>query len=124
MAWRISLSRFADEARTMILARDGSSRVLPICMSWRSNVPPIIRIVSSTFARINESMIWPWSKTVSLSCVINQTPTRDGYAPHKFYHQINTRRSDLDCVSQTHRALNHLRDVQHSLQAAQNDPLA
>src|SRR5438309_5065131 len=87
MAWRISLSNFADEARTMILAREGSSRVLPICTSWRSNVPPIIRIVSRTFARINESMICPWSRTVSWSCIISQTCTViDG--PHRFYHPI------------------------------------
>src|SRR6476659_3911643 len=77
MARRMSESSFVESARTRMRAREGSLRVFPIVTSWRSNVPPIMRIVSNTFARISESMMCPVSTTVSWAAAIRRPPYLD-----------------------------------------------
>src|SRR5690348_12457839 len=74
MARRISARRVVEEARTTMRAREGSLRVFPIETSSRSNVPPIIRIVSNTLARISESMMCPLRTTVSWAAAIGEAP--------------------------------------------------
>src|SRR5687768_1440274 len=58
-------SSFADPARMIMRAREDSLRVFPIETSSRSNVPPSMRIVSKTLARISESMMCPLRTTVA-----------------------------------------------------------
>src|SRR6188508_200198 len=69
MARRMSESSFADLARTTMRARDASLRVFPIETSSRSKVPPVMRMVSNTFAKMSESMMCPLSTTVSWAAI-------------------------------------------------------